>query len=276
VIKCGQDGSSANNCTLKDGFIMLAALKDLPGLNVTNNTINGLKIQGLTFTGVMKGLPTGPPPAPTLPSNGFLADSPGKGIVIKDCHWKNLTVEGNVIQIGRSSTTMGLLANKSIDVTVTDCTFTDLAYTRANQSLLSRSIISAIAAGNQSFTVKRSSFKRVNYVGPGPASLGNLTKVTTFLCDGCNTTCKISKSCFNDLKIGNFLFFQNCSPLNITGGGIKTSQLYLKRRPGITVNALFTTDTCKAGLAVNAIPGNNISADTCTNPFKAKKCKRRR
>mmetsp|Transcript_29861 Transcript_29861/g.71767 ORF Transcript_29861/g.71767 Transcript_29861/m.71767 type:complete len:638 (-) Transcript_29861:96-2009(-) len=90
TIQCGTSGASSGNCVMEGGFAQLL----LGNPSDVTSTSNNLKVNGLTFTGVMESALSG-----TSAPRPIVATNSGTGIVFNDCIFKDMQTTGYVVYI---------------------------------------------------------------------------------------------------------------------------------------------------------------------------------
>jgi hypothetical protein len=87
-------------CVLNGGFLQMVTVPvyEIPPLPPFDKGTDGMIIDGITFSGSLPGF------AGTFLSNAMLLTSPGKDIVIQNCIFKDLFINGPTISIGPSDT----------------------------------------------------------------------------------------------------------------------------------------------------------------------------
>jgi hypothetical protein len=120
TIRCGEDGSSSNNCSLNGGFVQLVATPNNPFFP-TQITTNNLMVQGLTFKGTLTGVSG-------LLSSAVALGTPGENMVFDDCVFEGL-ISDQVMFNGRDglSSPEDMPPMSSI-VTIKNSTFRNITY----------------------------------------------------------------------------------------------------------------------------------------------------
>ncbi|CAJ1935124.1 unnamed protein product [Cylindrotheca closterium] len=90
TIQCGISGASSGNCTMEGGFAQLL----LGSPSDVTSTSNNLKVNGLTFTGIMESALSG-----TSAPRPVVATNSGTGIVFNDCIFKDIQSTGYVVYV---------------------------------------------------------------------------------------------------------------------------------------------------------------------------------
>lgn len=243
-ILCGEDGSSANNCVFTSGLIQFITLASLPQFGLPSVTTNNFRLSGFTFTGTLTSVPT-------IDAQPMGFSAPGTNMIVEDCHFTDMTTR-DIFSVG--SNALSVTPANSVEVTIKDCTFTNIDY---NDS-------SAIGCGDeQSLTIVNTTFSNVQYVeGLGGADC-DCDSVIFILCSG-GATCNIQDSCFDDISFGTTLIHEN------NGTSVMTDNLYLGPG-GITLWPSNRTFFCDQGFSDNSVPDNGVF-ESCTSPFTADFC----
>ena len=127
TVQCGIDGKRENNCTFYGGFIQILVQPRVPtpdgGFDFFQ-PIDNLKVQGITFSGQV---------VDTSPFSGLSVQmsNPGKNIRFENCLWTDMVVPSGLISVSTNTFLVrtGIdIADMSIDVTLSNCTFQNIIY----------------------------------------------------------------------------------------------------------------------------------------------------
>ena len=128
TIQCGLNGRQENNCAIESGFMHVLIMQRIPlpdgSILSVKNGIDNLLVRGITFTGTPDNV--GP-----FNGNSVSIGHPGKNLRFEDCLWTNVVAQSGLIGIYRNyyQVLTGLpLADRSIEVTFSDCTFKSIVY----------------------------------------------------------------------------------------------------------------------------------------------------
>jgi len=253
TIQCGDDGRHENDCVLDGGFMHVLTLQEFPGLDgrgfVYRGTVDNLKIQGITFTGIATD--SGP-----FKGQSVTMSLPGKNIRLVDCHWENITSDG-LIALHEDSFRMVSevpLEPMSIDVTFEECTFQNI--------VLSYPLIIVQA---QMATVRRCTFRNITLSAYAPQECGSEEE------DGVTHGVKFSHGCVS------LAYADVNASLRIQDSCVEDFEVY---GPGLVIvheqtdfahSNLFlksTNTTCEAAVLV----GNLTSNRNCDAIFEEDSC----
>jgi hypothetical protein len=112
-----------NGCVLKGGYLQVVTYPsyNIPQLTPFASGTDNLNINGITFTGSVLDVAGDS-------SQNILLTSPGKGMVIENCTFKDIYIEGLSLYAGQTLATGGGTGtpNESIEVTVRDSVFQNI------------------------------------------------------------------------------------------------------------------------------------------------------
>ena len=141
TIKCGEDGKSSNYCALDGGlvqFVTSPAIAQAPQLPII--TTHNLKLQGITFTGTLAGLPG----AGEL---SVILSTQGQNVVFEDCVFANLTTVNKVLALDNNALVPPeAFPPGSVSLTIKDSLFSGITYAsevieNSNQTLILENVI---------------------------------------------------------------------------------------------------------------------------------------
>ena len=220
TIKCGDDGSSSNNCVLEGGFIQFAttpALAQAPGLAITTNN---LMVQGLTFKGQLQDLPIGGEASVGL-------SAPGMNMVMDDVIFDGISGNAVLFLEKNAITPPEAFPPMSASLTIQNSVFRNIMYTTE-----------VVSNGNQTLTLNNVAFEDIKYV---PCS--ECPDIIATIVYGQGKT-ELKDCQFNNVEFTNSAVFIRGVESDLTYSG----------NTGMGLTAVNTENTCEDGLIVASSP----------------------
>jgi hypothetical protein len=241
TIKCGDDGSSANNCALNGGYIQLITTPNNPFVAGTVSTDN-LMVQGITFTGTLQGVPS-PTGEGELSTSNIGLGAPGKNMIFDDCIFEGVTSDQLFYLHRDILSTAEDFPPLSADVTIKNSVFRNITYR-----------FDTINTREQTIMVDNVAFEDLKYE---PCSCTNISAVV-----------RVTEGGQVDLKDCNFMDVEFLSSIVIAFGN-ETEVTYSNlTSTGLVVYDKENRDEedyCELGLIVDIV--TNGMFDSCENIF---------
>jgi hypothetical protein len=116
-----------SGCVINGGYVQLATLPSytIPGAATFDKGTDNMLVKGFTFTGDLDSFVT---PTIAFSAQNILIAGAGNNIVIEDCYFKDINIEGRLVVVGPTLGTGGAAATPpgTIDVTFRNLEFTNV------------------------------------------------------------------------------------------------------------------------------------------------------
>ena len=245
TIKCGDNGSSKNNCILNGGFIQFGttpSIAQAPGLAITTNN---LKIQGLTFTGQLADLDVAGEAAVGI-------SAPGTNIILEDVIFEDL-ISNTILFTSRNALTpVDAFPPMSANVTISNSVFRNITYTRA--------VVSNV---NQTITMDNVLFEDITHL-PCEECPGAIASIVY----GRDGFTQVIDCEFNNVEFTHSAVFIRGDASGFSYSGNIGTEL------SIANNEINDEKTCSDGLIISSSPfGSSLNLteelDSCTSLLDA-------
>jgi hypothetical protein len=177
-----------SGCVLNGGYLQLATVPRFvfPGAPPFDKGTDNMLVKGFTFTGDLDSFVT---PTIAFSAQNILIAGAGNNIVIEDCYFKDINIEGRLVVVGPTLGTGGAAATPpgTIDVTFRNLEFTNVtsSCTCAGEELSGVPVLDC--------TSQTCSFDSLRFDGIYGAS-------NTVFCDAF-TQCSVSDLCISDANL---------------------------------------------------------------------------